>query len=176
MKIQKNCIAILVSAALIVTGCATGEQHRADSYTADQVNTAQDVKPVVILALNPAKVQVDNTEGKRKAQIGGAVAGALLGGAAGGTAKSKSGANVAGGAATGGIVGAAAGSMVDDKILVDGVSIIFKEDGKGKKPKTSTQVGKICEFKVGDAFMFMTKSNETRIQPNNPGGCNTEKK
>lgn len=168
-------VAILVSTAMAVVGCATGEQHRADSYSADMVNTAQDVKPVMILALNPAKVQVDNTEGKKKAQLGGAVVGALLGGAAGGTAKDKSGAKVAGGAAVGGVVGAAAGSMVDEKILVDGVSIIFKEDGKGKKPKTSTQVGKLCEFKVGDAFMFTTKTNETRIQPNNSGGCGEKK-
>lgn len=172
---KKQSLAIIISAAVALAGCATGEQHRADSYSADMVNTAQDVKPVSILALNPAKVQVDNTEGKKKAQIGGAVVGALLGGAAGGTAKSKSGTNVAGGAAVGGVVGAAAGSMVDDKIMVDGVSIIFKEDGKGKKPMTSTQVGKMCEFKVGDAFMFMTKNKETRIQPNNPGGCEEKK-
>lgn len=163
--------AILVSAAMAVVGCATGEQHRADSYSADMVNSAQDVKPVTILALNPAKVQVDNSANKKKAEVGGAVLGALLGGAAGGTAKDKSGAKVAGGAAVGGVVGAAAGSMVDDKVMVDGVSIIFKVDGKGNKPKTSTQVGKLCEFKVGDAFMFTTKTNETRIQPNNPGGC-----
>lgn len=168
-------VAVLLSAAIAVVGCATGEQHRADSYSADMVNTAQDVKPVTILALNPAKVQVDNAENKKKAQIGGAVVGALLGGAAGGTAKDKSGAKVAGGAAAGGVVGAAAGSMVDDKVMVDGVSIIFKEDGKGKKPKTSTQVGKLCEFKVGDAFMFTTKTNETRIQPNNPSGCGEKK-
>lgn len=175
MKNQIKTIAILVSAAVGLAGCATGEQHRADSYNADMVNTAQDVKPVMILALNPAKVQVDNSANKKKAEIGGAVVGALLGGAAGGTAKDKSGAKVAGGAAVGGIVGAAAGSMVDDKVMVDGVSIIFKEDGKGKKPKTSTQVGKLCEFKVGDAFMFTTKNNETRIQPNNAGGCEEKK-
>ena len=168
-------VAVLLSAAIAVVGCATGEQHRADSYSADMVNSAQDVKPVTILALNPAKVQVDNSANKKKAEVGGAVLGALLGGAAGGTAKDKSGAKVAGGAAVGGVVGAAAGSMVDDKVMVDGVSIIFKEDGKGKKPKTSTQVGKMCEFKVGDAFMFTTKTNETRIQPNNPDGCGEKK-
>lgn len=175
MKLQKSTLAIIVSGAVALAGCATGEQHRADSYSASQVNTAQDVMPVTILALNPAKVQVDNADGKKKAQIGGAVVGALLGGAAGGTAKDKSGAKVAGGAAAGGVVGAAAGSMVDDKVMVDGVSIIFKEDGKGKKPKTSTQVGRMCEFKVGDAFMFTTKNNETRIQPNNPDGCGEKK-
>lgn len=176
MKNQKTTLAILVATAVGLLGCATGEQHRADSYAADQVNTAQEVKPVQILAITPAKVQVDNAEGKKKAQIGGAVVGALLGGAAGGTATSKSGANVAGGAAAGGVIGAAAGSMVDDKILVDGVSIIFKENGKGKKPLTSTQVGRLCEYQIGDAFMFQTKNKETRIQPNNVGGCDKEKK
>ena len=171
MNIQKKTLCAVVSVAFVVAGCATGEQYRSDSYTAAQVNTAQEVLPVTILAVNPAKVQVDNTEGKKKAQIGGAVAGALIGGALGGTATSKAGANVAGGAAAGGIVGAAAGSMVDDKILVDGVSLVFKESGKGKKPMTSVQVGRLCEFKPGDAFMYRMSKTETRIQPNNADSC-----
>lgn len=171
MKLNKSVWKCIFAVGFGLTGCATGQEYRADSYTAEQVNTAQEVKPVQILALNGAKVQVDNAEGKKKAQIGGALLGAILGGAAGSTANSNSTGKAVGGAAAGGLAGAAAGSMVDDKVLVDGVSIIFKEAGKGKKPLTSVQVGRLCEFKVGDAFMFQTKRNETRIQPNNPAGC-----
>lgn len=176
MTSQKKTLSIAVVLALFMTGCATGQQHRADSYTADQVNTAQDVKPVKILAISPAKVQVDNAEAKQKAQLGGAIVGAVLGGVAGNASRKGSSGRITTGATAGAAVGAVAGSMVDDKVLVDGVSIIFKEDAKGKKPKTSTQVGKLCEFKVGDAFMFMTKANETRIQPNNSENCPVEKK
>lgn len=171
MKKTNVCTAISMAFVVALTGCATGAQHRADSFTAAEVNTAKEVIPVSILAVNPAKVQVDNTEAKKKAQLGGAIAGALIGGALGGTATSKSGANVAGGAVAGGVVGAAAGSMVDDKILVDGVSLIFKESGKGKKPLTSVQVGRLCEFKTGDAYMYRVSRNETRIQPNNAASC-----
>ena len=63
----------------------------------------------------------------------------------------------------GGAVGAAAGSMVNDKTLVEGVSLTYKE---GTKVYTSTQVGKECQFTTGLAVVITTTYNETRIQPN----------
>lgn len=170
---KKKNIYSAISMALVVTltGCATGAQYRADSFSAAEVNTAKEVIPVTILAINPAKIQVDNTEGKKKAQIGGAVIAALLGGAIG---SNRSIDHAISGAVTGAAVGAAAGTMVDDKILVDGVSLIFKESGKNKKPLTSAQVGRLCEFQTGDAFMYRVNPTETRIQPNNVNGCPKE--
>ena len=38
--------------------------------------------------------------------------------------------------------------------------------------KQSTQVGEMCEFRTGTAIMASGRSGETRIQPNNPYGCN----
>lgn len=67
------------------------------------------------------------------------------------------------GAVGGGAVGAAAGSMVNDKTLVEGVSLTYKE---GTKVYTSTQVGKECQFTTGLAVVITTTYNETRIQPN----------
>lgn len=152
----------LILSILGLVGCVTGSQYRADSYDASLVNTEQEAIPVKILAIRPAKVQVDNTEAKRNAQIIGAIGGAFLGAAV---------ADNRYGVLAGGATGLAAGSLVNDKALVDGVSLIFKENGRAKRPKTSTQVGRICEFTLGDAFMFRMRQNETRIQPNNPTGC-----
>ena len=57
-----------------------------------------------------------------------------------------------------------AGSLVDETTLVPGVLIGYAENGK---IFTSAQVGRPCEFKVGEiSLMVMTISNETRIQPN----------
>ena len=152
----------LIISILGLVGCVTGNQYRADSYDSSQVNTEQDAIPVRILAIRPAKVQVDNSEAKRNAQIIGAIGGAFLGAAI---------ADNRYGTLAGGATGLAAGSLVNDKVLVDGVSLIYKESGRAKRPKTSTQVGRSCEFSIGDAFMFRMKQNETRIQPNNPNGC-----
>ena len=68
------------------------------------------------------------------------------------------------GGVAGGAAGAMAGSLVDDTTLVPGVLIGYAENGK---IFTSAQVGRPCEFKVGEiSLMVMTISNETRIQPN----------
>lgn len=52
--------------------------------------------------------------------------------------------------------------MVSDKVLVEGVTIAYSENGK---MFTSTQVGKLCEYKSGDAVVVTTQ-NETRVQAN----------
>ncbi len=54
-------------------------------------------------------------------------------------------------------------SNADDKTLVEGVSLTYKE---GTKVYTSTQVGKECQFTTGLAVVITTTYNETRIQPN----------
>jgi len=149
---------------IALSGCAaTGENYQANVYKAGQVNQTQEAKTVQILAVMPAKVEVDNKDQKRAAEMGGAVIGAILGAAVGGLAKNNPGAAVAGGTVAGGVVGAGAGSMVKDTVLVDGVSLTYTFRGK---TLNSAQVGKRCEFAPGMAVMISTSPTETRIQPN----------
>lgn len=154
----------LIVTALTLTGCASGDQYKANVYRQGQVNQAQAAKMVQIMAINPAKIEVDNSQGKQAAQIGGAIIGALLGGAAGNRSN-----NTGVGALAGGVVGAAAGTMVSDKTLVDGVQLTYVENNR---MLSSAQVGKMCEFKLGTALVISTGySTETRIQPNNDVPC-----
>lgn len=154
----------LIVTALTLTGCASGDQYKANVYRQGQVNQAQAAKMVQIMAINPAKIEVDNSQGKQAAQIGGAIIGALLGGAAGNRSN-----NTGVGALAGGVAGAAAGTMVSDKTLVDGVQLTYVENNR---MLSSAQVGKMCEFKLGTALVISTGySTETRIQPNNDVPC-----
>jgi outer membrane lipoprotein SlyB len=104
---------------------------------------------------------VDNTQGKKNAEMAGAVLGALLG--AQGSRKSNNSNTKANAVVGGAALGGAAGSMVSDKTLVDGVQLSYMLSGK---LITSVQVGKSCEFTKGEAIMISTTPTETRIQPN----------
>jgi outer membrane lipoprotein SlyB len=153
--------------AFTLAGCvATGEQYQANVYKAGQVNQVQEAKTVEILAVMPAKIEVDNTQGKKQAMVVGALLGAV-GGAAIGNAIDSSDTLV--GAAGGTAAGAAMGSLAPDQVLVDGVQLTYVEEGK---TLSSAQVGKLCEFKAGPAIVISTGPNETRVQPNNT--CPTE--
>ena len=151
-----------MTAIAMVTGCAApGEQHKANVYRAGQLNQAQNSQVVKILSIQPAQVEVDNSQAKKQAEMAGALLGALAGASA--TKKSKNPDNRAAGVVGGAAVGAAAGSMVSDKALVDGVQLTYNLNGK---LITSVQVGKMCEFTKGEAIMISTTATETRIQPN----------
>lgn len=146
-----------------LSGCAaTGEGYRADVYTAGQVNSAQNAEAIEIVSILPAKIEVDNSQQRQQAQVGGAMLGALGGGLGGGLG-GLSGAGTAGTTIGGAAVGAAAGSLVPDKRYVEGVTLAFTKSGE---MFTSTQVGRRCEFKQGTAILVNTGGNETRIQPN----------
>ncbi len=161
-KITLSVIALTISA--MTTGCSTsGEQYQANVYTAGQVNSRQAAKTVKILAVLPARIEVDNTEGKQNAQMIGGVLGAIAGGVLGNKTTNHSGSGTAVGAVAGAGVGAAGGSLVKDKVLVDGVSITYVEDGQ---TYNSAQVGKICEFTPGVALVISSDGAETRLQPN----------
>jgi len=168
MKAQKL---ITTLAIVAISGCAaTGENLKGNVYKAGQVNAAQAARTIKITAVLPAQIEVDNAKQRQQAQVGGALLGALAGGLGGGFGGLGTGGTVAT-TAGGGAVGAAAGSLVADKVLVQGVSIAYVEDGK---MFTSAQVGKECEFKVNaTALIISTGPNETRIQPN--GVCPVEK-
>ncbi len=166
IEMRKNGLALSAVAAAVIalSGCqATGENYAANVYKAGQVNARQDAKTVNILAVMPAKIEVDNTQAKQGAQVLGAVLGALAGGAIGHNVGSRSGTYTTIGAVGGGVAGVATGSLVKDTTLVDGVSITYVEEGK---TFNSAQVGRSCEFSPGMAVVVSTEMNETRIQPN----------
>lgn len=153
---------VLISIAAILGGCqATGDQYQADVFDASQVNSQQEAKTVKIITISPARIKVSNDNNRQTAQIVGGLLGAVAGGALG---KQKNTDTALIGAAGGGAAGVAAGSLVSAEILVPGVLISYQENGK---IFTSAQVGKPCEFAIGEiSLLVKTKSNETRIQPN----------
>lgn len=157
------CISSIVAFSLL-SGCqSSADNFAADVYDTTQLNARQETKTVNVISVLPAKVAVDNTANKEAAQTFGAILGAVAGGVTGYNIKSGSALNTVAGGVVGGAAGAAAGSLVKDKILVEGVSLTYKE---GTKVYTSTQVGRPCQFITGLAVIISTKDNETRIQPN----------
>ncbi len=158
---------LVISASLLLFGCESpGANLQGNVYKAGQVNTSQDVKMVRLLSVLPAQVEVDNSQQKKGAEVIGGILGAVGGGVAGnhiaGNGNRTTGTVV--GAAGGGAGGALLGSLVSDKTLVQGVTLTYKLDGK---LKSSTQVGKPCEYAPGmDAAIISTSQTETRIQPN----------
>ncbi|MBW0237746.1 hypothetical protein [Pseudomonas sp. D1HM] len=160
MMMLKRCL--VLSTFAVLAGCqSTGEEYQADVFDASQVNTQQEAKTVKIITISPSKIKVSNEKNKNAAMMAGGVLG-LIGGAALGNTKNTDTALVGG--VAGGAAGAMAGSLVNGTTLVPGVLIGYSENGK---IFTSAQVGRPCEFKVGEiSLMVMTLSNETRIQPN----------
>ncbi|PSM52115.1 putative outer membrane lipoprotein [Campylobacter blaseri] len=166
---------ILGSAALslLLLGCAPkGNDLGGNVYDPYALNSEQKTKVVTILDTLPAKIAVDNSDNKIMAQtvgvVVGAATGAIIGYNAGG---GKSGAGAGAGGAIGGALGGAGGGMVSDKKLVEGVTIIYQD---GDKKLSSTQVGRLCEFKPGNAIMIITSKHDTRIQANS--ACQNSKK
>jgi outer membrane lipoprotein SlyB len=153
-----------ISSFALLTACQQpGADLAANVYQADQVNQSQDAKIITILSLSPAKVEVNNAQNQHTAEVVGGLLGAVGGGLLGGNVGSGNAGNVVGGAALGGIGGAAAGSLVPGQVLVPGVTIGYSEEGA---LHTSTQVGELCEFRMGEAMVVTTQANETRVQPN----------
>lgn len=156
---------IALVTVLALTACqASGDELRSNVYTADQVNSHQDVVFADILVLAPAKLNIDNTRQKQTAQVVGGLLGAVGGGLLG---SRLGGGNLLGtsvGVVGGGAAGAGAGSLVADKVLVDAVSITYRT--KDGHMSNSAQVGELCEYKLGNAVLVSMSPSETRIQPN----------
>ena len=163
MKYLRICCSVLSISVLTLTGCATGQNYRPNVYRGGQVNQQQAAKTVGIIALSPVQVEVDNTQGKQAAMIGGAVLGAVIGGVLGNRSR-----DTGAGIALGGIAGGAGGSLVSNTVLVDGVSISYRD---GPYTLNSVQVGRVCEYKFGPAVVISTAPTETRVQPNNDVPC-----
>ena len=157
--------ALAASVAALLAGCqANGDIYRSDVYSAGQVNQAQQVQ---IIALQLARVAVHNSSDRTTNQLLGTVIGGILGGVIGHSIDNGTGTTV--GAIAGGALGAAGASYASPQnAMVNGVQITFKMNGR---IFNSAQVGKLCEFKLGPAIMTSTSPTSTRIQPNNPYGC-----
>ena len=82
---QKKLLVIgLFSLTVALSGCATdGNYYRSDVYSSSQVNQAQRVNTVEIIAINPAQVAVNNSENSDRARATGAILGAIAGAAIG---------------------------------------------------------------------------------------------
>lgn len=157
MKFTK--IAAVALAVSMMTGCAVVEGGNV--YDVTELNSVQETATIDILAIQPARVKVDNSENAAKAQKAAAVGGAILGAVLGYNTKHRAN-GAAVGAVGGGLAGAGAGALVPSERIVEGVTISYKGNSK---LLSSTQVGRACEFKQGPAVMILA-NGKTRIQPN----------
>lgn len=163
-------LAIAAFVTMTLAACANqGTNYRSDVYSTSQVNQAQEVETVEIIAIQPARVTVNNRNERSDAQTTGMVVGAIAGALIGNHNNHDTSSRVLGGLA-GASLGSLAGSAASSRDqIVDGVQLVFRlPNGKVLQ---STQVGKMCEYRIGQAIMVQGRSNETRIQPNNPYGC-----
>lgn len=159
MRRLSKIILPLTAVGLVAACVDPGATHKANAFTADQVNKRQEVKTVTILLIKQAKVEVSNRRNQEIAQSVGTVLGALLGASIGDDNRRGSQSAVIGGAA-----GAEAGRLGQGSTkLVDGVQIVYQEAGRVLQ---SAQVGLPCEYAPGPALVTVTQAEETRIQPN----------
>jgi len=165
MPLQRSLVASTLLSILFLSGCQSdANNYQADVFTTSQLNTRQEAKTINIISVLPAKVVVDNTDNRNTAVTVGLIIGAVAGGVVGAALGSTSDGAIAGGVLVGGAVGALTGTSVNDKKYVEGVSLTYKDD---TRIYTSVQMGYACQFSPGLAMVISTKSNETRIQPNN---------
>ena len=157
-------------ALFALAGCQTnGDMYRSDVYGSNQVNQAQQVQTVEIIAIQPARVAVNNQSDRNVSQMVGTALGGILGAVIGNQVTHHRDSGTAIGAIAGAALGAAGSSAASPQnSLVDGVQLTFKMNGR---IFNSAQVGQMCEFKYGPAIMTSTGPTSTRFQPNNPYGC-----
>lgn len=167
---KKTTILCSLFALGALAGCQTnGDMYRSDVYSANQVNVAQQVQTVDIIAIQPARVAVNNESDRSVSQLVGTALGGILGAVIGNQIDNHGSAGTTIGALAGAALGAGTSSMASPSdSLVNGVQLTFRLNGR---IFNSAQVGQICEFKYGPAIMTSTSPTSTRIQPNNPYGC-----
>ena len=67
-------------ALFALAGCQTnGDMYRSDVYGSNQVNQAQQVQTVEIIAIQPARVAVNNQSDRNVSQMVGTALGGILG-------------------------------------------------------------------------------------------------
>ena len=63
MKFKKCLLPVAMLASFTLAGCqSNADDHAADVYQTDQLNTKQETKTVNIISILPAKVAVDNSQ------------------------------------------------------------------------------------------------------------------
>ena len=122
------------------------DDHAADVYQTDQLNTKQETKTVNIISILPQKLPQTTPKINRNCtslrRFIGAVAGGISATTSGLAAIPERQQVVGGGAAGQQRV------LVNDKTLVEGVSLTYKEG-----TVYTTQVGKECQFTTGLAVI-----------------------
>jgi outer membrane lipoprotein SlyB len=151
---------LTIGSFVLLAACATpGEENRAGSFSAGQVNQRQQVKIISILSILPAKVTVSNRRNQDLASGIGAVVGGILGAAIGHDNNRSS-----GGATLGVIAGSEAGRLGQGSTkLIDGIQIIYRD---GDETLSSAQVARPCDYALGQALMTFVGDTEARIQSN----------
>ena len=121
---------------------ALGDMCRSDVYGSNQVNQAQQVQPVEIIAIQPARVAVNNQSDRNVSQMVGTALGGILGAVIGNQVTHHRDSGTAIGAIAGAALGAAGSSAASPQnSLVDGVQLTFKMNGR---IFNSAQVGQMC--------------------------------
>ncbi len=175
---SKSLISVLTLSALVaLSGCAMedGSRYRSDVYSANSVNRVQAVETIEIVYMAPAQVAVNVSRDRDQAKTVGMILGAIAGAAIGNHGHHSTSSRVMGGLA-GGALGNLAGGAVGDSTaqeFVDGVQLTYR--GKDGRLYQSAQVGNLCEYRLGSAILVAPSQGESRIQPNNPGGCGKAK-
>lgn len=151
---------IQLSVLIILNGCNATEKNL--HSTADknhQDTTVKVAKSIQIITVLPAKIEADNYQAQFAASaLSAATRG--IGGRYGGVGTL----GTMGTTIEGGTIGNSTGLMAPDKVVVDGVSITYSDN---QKIVTSSQTGKVCEFKPGPSIIDSTADvNEARILPN----------
>ena len=151
---------LTIGSFVLLAACATpGEENRAGSFSAGQVNQRQQVKIISILSILPAKVTVSNRRNQDLASGIGAVVGGILGVAIGHDNNRSS-----GGATLGVIAGSEAGRLGQGSTkLIDGIQIIYRD---GDETLSSAQVARPCDYALGQALMTFVGDTEARIPSN----------
>ena len=177
MPQRKRLVIGLFSLTVALSGCATdGNYYRSDVYSSSQVNQAQRVNTVEIIAINPAQVAVNNSENSDRARATGAILGAIAGAAIGNHNNHSTSSRVLGGLAGGAIGGLARRrpSAAPARRYVDGAcsSSTRSSDGRVLPVRARSAASrKNTELGSDHHGLVHLASGETRIQPNNPYGC-----
>ena len=119
-------------ALFALAGCQTnGDMYRSDVYGSNQVNQAQQVQTVEIIAIQPARVAVNNQSDRNVSQMVGTALGGILGAVIGNQVTHHRDSGTAIGAIAGAALGAAGSSAASPQnSLVDGVQLTFKMNGR----------------------------------------------
>ncbi len=70
MKFKKCLLPVATLASFTLAGCqSNADDHAADVYQTDQLNTKQETKTVNIISILPAKVAVDNSKKTKRTSL-----------------------------------------------------------------------------------------------------------